>query len=60
MRVGKAKVDILYDNKAVFKRRLDEEFYDFVDYLVENIDKYVWRNYNDQQRRKVIEEYYYD
>lgn len=58
MRVGKAKVDVLYDNTEVFKQRLDEEFYDFVDYLVQYIDKETWRSYNDQQRREVIEEYF--
>ena len=60
MRVGKAKVDTLYNNTEEFKKRLDEEFYDFVDWLKENIDIEIWRNYNDQQRRKIIEGFYYD
>jgi hypothetical protein len=59
MRLGKAKVDILFDKPDLFKQRIDEEFYEFVDYLAENVDKEVWRSYNDQQRREFIERYYY-
>lgn len=59
MRLGKAKVDILFDNPELFKQRIDEEFYEFVDYLVSDIDKEVWRSYNDQQRREFIERYYH-
>lgn len=59
MRLGKAKVDILFDNPNLFKQRIDEEFYEFVDYLAENVDKEVWRSYNDQQRREFIERYYH-
>lgn len=59
MRLGKAKVDIMYNHTNVFKQRIDEEFYDVLNYIVNNIDKEVWRGYNDQQRKQVIEEYFY-
>lgn len=59
MRLGKAKVDILFDNPNLFKRRIDEEFYPLVDFLAENIDKEVFRRYSDQQRRDLIERYFY-
>ena len=59
MRLGRAKVDILFDNPELFKRRVDEEFYQLVDFLSENIDKEVFRNYSDQQRRDLIERYFY-
>lgn len=59
MRLGRGKVDILFDNPELFKRRLDEEFYPLVDFLSENIDKEGFRNYTDQQRRDLIERYFY-
>lgn len=59
MRLGRGKVDILFDNPELFKRRVDEEFYPLVDFLSENIDKEVFRNYTDQQRRDLIERYFY-
>lgn len=58
MRLGKAKVDLMFDNKNLFKQRIDEEFYGLLDYIVETFDKEVWRSYNDQQRRVVIEEFF--
>lgn len=59
MRLGKAKVDLMFDNPKEFKKWIkDEEFYEFVDYMAENIDKEVWRSYNDQKRRGFIERYY--
>lgn len=58
MRLGSAKVDMIFDNPNLFKQRIDEEFYDFIDYLAEDIDKEVWRSYNEHQRRDFIERYY--
>lgn len=59
MRLGKAKVDLMFDNPKEFKKWIkDEEFYEFVDYMAENIDKEVWRSYNDQKRREFTERYY--
>lgn len=58
MRLGKSKVDIMFDNTEVFKKRLDEEFYDLLDYIVKTFDKEVWKGYSDQQRKTIIEEYF--
>lgn len=59
MRLGNAKVDFMFDKPQEFKKWLkDEEFFEFVDYMAENIDKGVWKSYNDQQRREFIERYY--
>lgn len=59
MRLGKNKVDMMFDNPNEFKKMIrDEEFFEFVDYMAENIDKDVWKSYNDQQRRDFIERYY--
>lgn len=59
MRLADAKVDFMFDKPEEFKKWIkDEEFFEFVDYMAENIDKGVWKSYNDQQRRDFIERYY--
>lgn len=59
MRVGRAKVDTLFDTPELFKQRVNEEFYEIINYMAENIDKEVWRNYDPQQRKDFIERYYH-
>lgn len=55
MRLGKARVEHMFDNPAKFKERLDEEFYGFVDYVVEYIGRDIWKGMKDQERRTLIE-----
>ena len=59
MRIGVKQLDIMFTNKNLFKRRVDEEFYDLVDYIVKKFDKESWANYDEQQRRTFIEEYFH-
>ena len=60
MRLGDGKVDIMYDNKQEFRKRLDEEFYDLLDFITESFKKSEWKLMKDQERRKVIEDYFGD
>lgn len=58
MRLGSKQQGILFTNTTLFKRRIDEEFYDLVDYIVKKFDKERWGGYDEQQRRVFIEEYF--
>ena len=60
MRLGDGKVDIMYDNKQEFRKRLDEEFYNLLDFITESFKKSEWKLMKDQERRKVIEDYFGD
>jgi hypothetical protein len=58
MRLGQTKIDDMFDNPEKFKQRVDEEFYNLVDFIVKTVDKEQWKSYNDQQRRAFIENYF--
>ncbi|QCQ57744.1 RNA ligase [Vibrio phage Achelous] len=56
MRLGKARVEQLFDNPEQFKKNLkDEEFFGFVEYVSSNIPRDVWKTMKDQERRNLIE-----
>lgn len=58
MRLGSSRVEDMFNDKNKFKRKLDEEFYECVDWIVDSFDKEVWKGYSDQQRRKLLEGYF--
>lgn len=58
MRLGQSKVEDMYDDPEKFKQRIDEEYYNLIDFIVKTVDKEQWKSYNDQQRRKFIEKYF--
>ncbi|AUG85151.1 putative RNA ligase/tail attachment protein [Vibrio phage Ceto] len=56
MRLGKARVEQLFDNPEQFKKSLkDEEFFGFVDYVARYIGRDMWKTLKDQERRELIE-----
>lgn len=59
MRMGQAKVDMMFDNKKEFLKTIDEEYYRVVHYITRWYDKESWMLKSDQQRRHIIEEYFY-
>lgn len=59
MRMSKGKVDDMFANPDKYKQTVDEEFYGIVDHITKEFDKEEWKEYSDQQRRKVVEDYYY-
>ena len=59
MRMSKGKVDDMFANPDKYKQTIDEEFYGIVDFIVKEFDKEDWKGYSDQQRRKVVEDYWY-
>ena len=58
MRLGANNVDFMYGNKQEFRKRLDEEFYDLLDFITVSFKKSDWKLMKDQERRKVIEDYF--
>ena len=58
MRMGGKKVDILFDNPSLIKESLDEEFWSVAEFITQEFSKEEWKEMNDQERRKVIEEYF--
>lgn len=60
MRMGKKSVDQMYDHPELFKQRLDEEFYEVYDYLTDTYTKDVYASFSEQERRQIIERYFYE
>ena len=58
MRMGAKRVDILFDNPSLIKESLDEEFWSVAEFITQKFSKEEWKGMNDQERRKVIEEYF--
>lgn len=58
MRMGDRRVDILFDNPSLIKESLDEEFWSVAEFITQEFSKEEWKEMNDQERRKVIEEYF--
>jgi len=58
MRMGDRRVDILFDNPSLIKESLDEEFWSVAEFITQKFSKGEWKEMNDQERRKVIEEYF--
>lgn len=58
MRLGKGKIGMMFSNPDQFKKRIDEEFYSFVDHVLTEYDEDEWRGMTDQERRIVIEWYF--
>lgn len=58
MRMGKNAVNGMYDHPQRFLERLDEEFYQIFQWILDTYTKDEWAGLNEQQRRKVIEEYF--
>lgn len=57
MRLGKAKVESLFDCPGNFRQRLDEEFYGVFEAILV-AGKEHWKSIDEQGRRKFIEEYF--
>lgn len=60
MRMGTNKANWMFDNPDGFRMKmLCEEFYKIHDYILEEFTKEQWLGYAEQDRRKIIEEYFY-
>lgn len=58
MRMGRNAVNGMYDHPQRFLERLDEEFYQIFQWILDTYSKDQWAGLNEQERRKVIEEYF--
>lgn len=60
MRMGQGKAKAMFDSPEKFKESIDEEFYGVVDYITSTISAEGWIAKSDQERRAIIEDYFYD
>lgn len=58
MRLGKNQISTMYNNREVFRTRLDEEFYDVFDYLVNTYTEEEYTALTEVDRRAILEEYF--
>ncbi|UYL04332.1 hypothetical protein EPNKCIFM_00011 [Klebsiella phage KP13-16] len=58
MRGGQNKWDMIWDNPKEAKKRIDEEYYNLIDYLRWAFEKEEWAVKDAQYRRKWIEAYF--
>lgn len=56
MRVGKNKANAMFNDPLAFKRKLDEEFYDLFDSIIDTFTKEDYYNLTEQDRRSWIED----
>ncbi|WOZ57451.1 RNA ligase [Pseudomonas phage vB_PseuGesM_254] len=59
MRMGQGKAKAMFDSPEKFKESIDEEFYGVVDYITSTISAEGWISKSDQERRVIIEDYFY-
>lgn len=60
MRMGKNKMDTMFNDRPEFLKYIDEEFYGIVHYITERWDLGAWKAIDEQARRRVIEDYFLD
>ena len=58
--VREGRIDLAWDNPVEFKKQIDEEFYDFHQYLVDGYTKEYYHNLNQEERRQLIKRYFYE
>ena len=58
MRMGEGKIRQMFHDKEAFKKSIDEEFYEIVDYITRKYEPTTWFQMTDQDRRQVIEKYF--
>lgn len=57
-RVGKTKVNEMFDTPIKFKEKLDEEFYGLFDFLIDNFTKEEYLAFTEQERSELIFNYF--
>ncbi len=60
MRGSQNKWDMIWDNPKEAKKRIDEEFYELLDWLRWSYEKEEWAAKDSQYRRMIIEKYFED
>ena len=58
LRMGRKRIDLAFDNPIEFKKQIDEEFFDFHQYLLDGYTKEVYHALSEYERRQLIERYF--
>lgn len=53
-RMGKNRVDLMFDNPKEFRKQIDEEFYDFHQYLLDGYTKEMYYSLTQDERRIIF------
>ena len=59
MRLGRNQINVMFDDPEEFRQRLDEEFYGIHNMLIREYTRDEYRELTEQQRRQLIEDYFY-
>lgn len=59
MRGGSNKWDMIWENPQEAKKRIDEEYYDLLDYIRNNFSQLTWSVMSSGNRRRLIEGYFH-
>lgn len=51
LRMGRKRIDLAFDSPLEFKKQIDEEFYDFHQYLIDGYTKEVYHSFSENERR---------
>lgn len=60
MRMGRKRIDLMFNNPSEFKKQIDEEFYDVHEYIINIFSKEEYYELTQEQRRNLFEEYFND
>lgn len=58
LRMGRKRIDLAWDNPTEFKKQIDEEFYDFHEFLLKEYTNGTYNSLTEDERRKLIEEFF--
>lgn len=58
LRMGKNRTNLMFNNPLEFKKQIDEEFYDFHQYILDNFTAEDYYNLHQENRRNLIKEYF--
>lgn len=60
MRCGTRKLDDIWGNQQMVRSQVDEEYYPLINHLTGHYRREEWQSFNEQERRKIIEDYLHE
>ena len=58
LRMGKKRCGLMFNNTQEFRKQIDEEFYNLLDFILDTYSEHDYNNFTETQRRKLFEEYF--
>jgi hypothetical protein len=60
MRMGKKRCSLMFNNTQEFRKQIDEEFYNLLDFILATYSEQDYNDLTETQRRNLFEEYFND